>query len=70
MKVYKVYPDRYEYDCYDGLVIAAKTPERALEIAKTGNAGHSYFHDFQGEIHVVEVALEREGIIFESYNAG
>jgi hypothetical protein len=70
MKLFLIYPDRYEYDCYDGVVIVADSPERALEIAKTGDAGHSYFREFQGEIHVNEVDLCKEGVILESYNAG
>lgn len=70
MKVFLVYPDKDGYDCYDSLAIAAETPERAIEIATTGYLGGSYFEEFQGEIHAVEVDLCKEGIILESYNAG
>ena len=70
MKVFLVYPDENDYDCYDGLAIAAETSERAIEIATIGYFGKSYFKEFQGKIHAVEVDLCREGIILESFNAG
>lgn len=70
MKVFLVYPDKYDYDCYDGMAIVAETSERAIEIATTGYFGDSYFREFQGEIHAVEVDLCKEGVILESYNAG
>lgn len=70
MKVYLVWPDDYDYDDFDGLVIVAENEDRALELVKNGRRGKCYFKEYQGEINIEEVDLTTEGIILESFNAG
>jgi hypothetical protein len=66
MKVYTVWPDRYDYDQYDCIVVIAENEKRALEIAQN----NKYFHSNQGYIHVDEEDMTQERVICESFNAG
>lgn len=65
MKVYSVYVDEYDYEDYYDVIVVAENKDRALEMVKTGNFGHCYFKENQGEIHVEEVDLTIERIIAE-----
>lgn len=71
MKVYLVYPEKYTWDEFNGIVLAAENKDRALEMVKTGYyGGRCYFEEDQGEIYVEEVDLTEECIILESFFAG
>ena len=69
MKVYYVYPDRCDYDQFDGLVIVAENEERVLVMVENGYY-YGYFNKNQGKIHIEEVDLTSEHIVLESFNAG
>ena len=70
MKVYIVYPDRYDYDQYDGVVIVAKNETQVLEMLKYPPYKDTYFEPSQGEIHIKEVDLTKPSIVLDSFNAG
>lgn len=70
MKVYYIYPDKYDYDEFDGIVVVAENEDRALVMIENGYFGQSYFKNIQGKIHIEEVDLAKEHIVMESFNAG
>lgn len=71
MKVYNVYPDRYDYDQYDGVVIVAENEAQVLEMLKNPPyGGAAYFGSSQGEIHIEEVDLTKPSVVLASFNAG
>ena len=70
MKVYIVYPDRYGYDQYDGVVIVAENEMQVLEMLKDPPYKDTYFESSQGEIHIEEVDLTKPSVVLDSYNAG
>ena len=69
-KVYYVFPDYYDYDDFDGIVVVAENEERALEIVNTSYYNGSYFKARQGEIHIEEIDLTTEHIVLASFKAG
>lgn len=70
MKVYLVYPEKFTWDEFEGLVLVAENKDRALEMVETGYYGGCYFKEHQGEIGVEEIDLTEECIILESFFAG
>ena len=75
MKVYYVYPDKYDYDQFDGLVVVAENKENVLSMIENGGCSGYYFNDGyfkknQGKIHIEEVDLTFEHVVLESFNAG
>lgn len=70
MKVYVVYPEKYTWDEFNGIVLVAENEDMALAMVETGYFGSCYFREQQGEIYVEEVDLTEEGIILESFFAG
>lgn len=70
MKVYYIYPDKYDYDEFDGIVVVAENEDRALAMIENGYFRKSYFKDRQGKIHIEEVDLTKEYIVMTSFNAG
>ena len=70
MKVYKVYPEHTDYDQYEAIVVVAENKARALEFAKTGDYGGSYFEKNQGQIYVKEIDLTKEQVVLNGFNAG
>lgn len=71
MKVYLVYPDYFDYDQFDGLVVVAENKDKALTVVNNGGwFGNGYFKENQGEIHIKEVDLATEHVVLESFNAG
>ena len=81
MKVFKVYVDKWEYDCYESFVIVAESKEdvknmlvhqdnRTWVIDKDLGDTGIWFDDFLGDIHIDEVNLDEKKIIEESFHAG
>ena len=86
MKVFKVWVDKCDYDTYDSFVCVANSEDEirshiSLDRQKrrvvdmSGNDNHEdsvKFEDFQGEIHIEEVNLNKDKpyIVCSSYNAG
>ena len=86
MKVFKVWVDKCDYDTYDSFVCVANSEDEIRNhisidrynrrvIAMSGNDNHEdsvKFEDFQGEIHIEEVNLNKDKpyIVCSSYNAG
>ena len=46
MKVYYIYPDKYDYDEFDGIVVVAENEDRALAMIENGYFRKSYFNQF------------------------
>lgn len=86
MKVFKVWVDKCDYDTYDSFVCVANSEDeikKCISIDKynrrvvdmSGNDDYEdciWFDDFQGEIHIEEVNLNKDKpyIVCSSYNAG
>ena len=86
MKVFKVWVDKCDYDTYDSFVCVANSEDEIRNhisvdrynrriIDMSGNDNHEdsvKFEDFQGEIHIEEVNLNKDKpyIVCSSYNAG
>ena len=86
MKVFKVWVDKICYDTYDSFVCVANSEDEirnCISIDKYGRrviymgCNGDYedtvaFEDFQGEIHIEEVNLNKDKpyIVCSSYNAG
>lgn len=71
MKVYNVYPDRYDYDQYNGVVIVAENEAQVLEMLKNPPyGGATYFELSQWKIHIEEVDLTKPSVVLASFNAG
>ena len=86
MKVFKVWVDKCDYDTYDSFVCVANSEDEIRKcisvdrynrrvIDMGGNDNYEdivKFEDFQGEIHIEEVNLNKDKpyIVCSSYNAG
>ena len=86
MKVFKVWVDKYDYDTYDSFVCVANSEDEIRScisvnkysgrvITMDGNEAYENyitFYDFQGEIHIEEVNLNKDKpyIVCSSYIAG
>ena len=86
MKVFKVWADKCDYDTYDSFVCVANSEDEIRShislnqyggrvITMDGNEAyenHITFYDFQGEIHIEEVNLNKDKpyIVCSSYIAG
>ena len=86
MKVFKVWVDKCDYDTYDAFVCVANSEDEIRShisldrqkrrvIDMRGNDDYEdciWFDDFQGEIHIEEVNLNKDKpyIVCASYNAG
>ena len=78
MKCFLVYVKEWDYDTYDGVVVAADSEEEVRSMLhynkewKCTTIGDEdlppRFEDFQGEIFIEEV--KEKGIVLASYNAG
>lgn len=77
MKLFKLWYDKFEYDTYDGFIIAAESEEHAknLLLFDDGfvqkNLGSRRFPD--GKLHIEEIKLEnikQPCILLSSFNAG
>lgn len=65
MNVYYVWTDKWDWDEYDGFVVAAKDENSALEMV-IGS-----FHEWQRDsVNVEEVDLTSEHMVLGSYNTG
>ena len=81
MKVFKVYVDKWDYDCYESFVVVAESEEEVKNMLvhngdetdiidkDLGDTG-IWFDDFLGDIHIEEVNLNEKKIIEKSFNAG
>lgn len=81
MKVFKVYVDKWDYDCYESFVVVAESKEDVKNMLvhngdetqvidkDLGDTG-IWFDDFLGDIHIEEVNLNEKKIIEKSFNAG
>lgn len=78
MKCFLVYVKKWDYDTYDGVVVAADSEEEVRSMFHydkswkwttigDGNCPPR-FEDFQGEIFIKEV--KEKGVVLASYNAG
>lgn len=65
MNLYHVWTSIWRWGDYNAFVIVAKDKERALEIAKR-NLGENQW----AGIHIEEVDLNKEHIVFESIQEG
>ena len=86
MKVFKVWVGKCDYDTYDSFVCVANSEDEIRShislnqyggrvITMDGNEAyenHITFYDFQGEIHIEEVNLNKDKpyIVCSSYIAG
>ena len=86
MKVFKVWVDKCDYDTYDSFVCVANSEdeirncisideynERVVDMSGNDDYEDSvWFQDFQGEIHIEEVNLNKDKpyIVCSSYIAG
>lgn len=78
MKCFLVYVKEWDYDTYDGVVVAADSEEEVRSMFhydkkwKWTTIGDGdcppRFEDFQGEILIEEV--KEKGVVLASYNAG
>lgn len=67
MKVYYVYPDDWDEDECDGVVVVAENKSRALEMVRNNRYNENYFYESQGKIHVEEINLTKEHVVLESF---
>ena len=86
MKVFKVWVDKCDYDTYDSFVCVANSEDEIRNhiivdrynrrvVDMSGNEAYEdsvKFEDFQGEIHIEEVNLNKDKpyIVCSSYIAG
>ena len=85
MKVFKVWADKCDYDTYDSFVCVANSEDEVRNCISIGKhncrvvnmrsnepyANYVTFEDFQGEIHIEEVNLNKDKpyIVCSSYIA-
>lgn len=76
MKIFKVWVDHYDYDQYDSFVAVAESAEAIKEKFYINEYGKRCYDEdikfgkYQGEIHIEEIDLNKEGVILSSFNAG
>ena len=71
MKLYQVFSELdFDYDTYDGMIIAAKTKKRAVQIAQENGLANSCSVNSTKLIGRAKGSIRKEQVMLASYNAG